>query len=148
MLSEKKVFLSVFRYGVLACMGVLCSCSKVSKPQEQFIANTDSASIITKPQKPQKKPASVTVDSQPQRETRGTLSLGYASYNGEIIGGKPHGIGRMTFKSSHQIDSRDTKARMAEAGDVVEGEFYEGHLVQGIWYGADGEAKGSVLIGR
>ena len=56
--------------------------------------------------------------------------------------------GRMIFKESHVIDSKDPKKRMAEAGDYVIGEWADGHLVQGIWYGADNQVKGSVIIGR
>ncbi len=75
----------------------------------------------------------------------GTKDLGYASF----VGTWPSDVnGRLVFKTDHQIDSRDPKARMAEAGDYVIGEFTEGHLVQGIWYGADGVVKGSIIIGQ
>lgn len=78
----------------------------------------------------------------------GTTNLGYATYTGPIQGGKPHGVGgRLVFKSSHVIDSKDPKGRVAEAGDYVLGEFANGHLVQGKWYGADNVVKGSILIG-
>lgn len=74
-----------------------------------------------------------------------TKDLGYASF----VGTWPNDVnGRLVFKADHQIDSRDPKARMAEAGDYVIGEFIEGHLVQGIWYGADGVVKGSIIIGQ
>ena len=56
--------------------------------------------------------------------------------------------GRMVFTSSHVIDSKDPKGRVAEAGDYVIGEWADGHLVQGIWYGSDNQVKGSVIIGR
>ena len=56
--------------------------------------------------------------------------------------------GRLIFKVPHLIDSRDPKGRMAEAGDYVIGEFVDGHLVQGIWYGADRQVKGSIIIGQ
>lgn len=79
----------------------------------------------------------------------GSKDLGYAVYRGGLKGGKPDDVnGRLTFKSSHVIDSRDPKGRVAEAGDYVIGEFSEGHLVQGIWYGSDNVVKGSVIIGK
>ena len=79
----------------------------------------------------------------------GSEDLGYAVYRGGLKGGKPDDVnGRLTFKSSHVIDSRDPKGRVAEAGDYVIGEFSEGHLVQGIWYGSDNVVKGSVIIGK
>lgn len=72
-------------------------------------------------------------------------SLGYATFKGTW----PNDVnGRMIFKTSHVIDSRDPKGRIAEAGDYVIGEWADGHLVQGIWYGADNQVKGSVIIGR
>lgn len=79
----------------------------------------------------------------------GSKDLGYAVYRGGLKGGKPDDVnGRLTFKSSHVIDSRDPMGRVAEAGDYVIGEFSEGHLVQGIWYGSDNVVKGSVIIGK
>lgn len=75
----------------------------------------------------------------------GSKDLGYATFKGSW----PNDVnGRLIFNSAHVIDSRDPKGRMAEAGDYVIGEFSEGHLVQGIWYGADNQVKGSVIIGK
>jgi len=75
----------------------------------------------------------------------GSKNLGYATFKGSW----PNDVnGRMVFKTSHVIDSRDPKGRIAEAGDYVIGEWADGHLVQGIWYGADNQVKGSVIIGR
>lgn len=75
--------------------------------------------------------------------------LGYGTYKGKLLSGKPHDVkGRLVFKYSHQIDSRDPKGRVADPGDYVVGEFYEGHLVQGVWYDVDNQVKGSILIGR
>lgn len=79
----------------------------------------------------------------------GTKNMGYAIFKGTLVSGRPHGVdGRLTFKRPHQIDSRDPKGRIAEPGDYVIGEFYEGHLVQGIWYDAYNQVKGSIIIGR
>ncbi len=75
----------------------------------------------------------------------GSKNLGYATF----IGTWPDAVnGRMVFKTSHIIDSRDSKGRVAEPGDYVIGEWADGHLVQGIWYGADNQVKGSILIGK
>lgn len=89
--------------------------------------------------------------SRPQASssTRGSKNLGYAVYRGGLKGGRPDDVnGRLTFKSSHVIDSRDPKGRVADPGDYVIGEFSEGHLVQGIWYGSDNVVKGSIIIGK
>ena len=81
------------------------------------------------------------------RQGSGTLSLGYANDTGGTKNGKPHGQGRMTYKSSRLIDTRDSKGRTADPGDYVSGEWNNGKLVQGRWYGSDGNVKGSILIG-
>lgn len=79
------------------------------------------------------------------KAAKGTKDLGYATFKGTW----PNDVnGRMIFKTSHIIDSRDPKQRVAEAGDYIIGEFADGRLVQGIWYGADNQVKGSVIIGR
>lgn len=79
------------------------------------------------------------------RATSGSKDLGYATFKGSW----PNDVnGRLIFKSSHLIDSRDPKSRMAEPGDYVIGEFADGHLVQGIWYGSDNTVKGSIIIGK
>ena len=78
-----------------------------------------------------------------------TKDLGYAVFRGKMKNGQPDDVnGRMEFKQRYQIDSRDPKKRIAEAGDYVIGEYSEGHLVQGIWYGADNQVKGSIIIGK
>ena len=97
---------------------------------------------------PAPKPAPVSKSaptSKPAAPSSGSKNLGYATFKGSW----PNDVnGRMVFKSSHVIDSKDPKKRVAEAGDYVIGEWAEGHLVQGIWYGSDNQVKGSVIIGR
>ncbi len=81
----------------------------------------------------------------PKPASSGSKNLGYATFKGSW----PNDVnGRMVFTSSHVIDSKDPKKRVAEAGDYVIGEWADGHLVQGIWYGSDNQVKGSVIIGR
>ena len=81
----------------------------------------------------------------PKPASSGSKNLGYATFKGSW----PNDVnGRMVFTSSHVIDSKDPKKRVAEAGDYVIGEWSEGHLVQGIWYGADNQVKGSIIIGK
>lgn len=84
-------------------------------------------------------------DKPKEKKSAGAKDLGYATFKGSW----PNDVnGRMIFKSAHIIDSRDSKKRTAEPGDYVIGEFADGHLVQGIWYGADNQVKGSIIIGR
>lgn len=100
------------------------------------------------PSRHQESVSARTVSNKSSVQT-GTKNLGYGTYKGTLVSGKPHGVnGRLIYKTPHQIDSRDPKGRVAEPGDYVIGEFYEGHLVQGIWYDANNQVKGSILIGR
>ena len=88
-----------------------------------------------------------TKTSNASGSTKGSVNLGYAKFTGTVSGGKPNGQGTMRFTSSHVIDSRDPKGRVADAGDYVIGEWVSGKLVQGRWYGSDNNVKGSIIIG-
>ena len=88
-----------------------------------------------------------TKTSKASGSTKGSVNLGYAKFIGTVSGGKPNGQGTMRFTSSHVIDSRDPKGRVADAGDYVIGEWVSGKLVQGRWYGSDNNVKGSIIIG-
>lgn len=114
-------------------LAAVAAAAEVQKPKEvskPVVASTPVSSPVSAP-----KPAT----------TSGTKNLGYATFKGTW----PNDVnGRMVFKSSHAIDSKDPKGRVAEAGDYVIGEWSDGHLVQGIWYGSDNQVKGSVIIGK
>ena len=88
-----------------------------------------------------------TKTSKASGTAKGSVNLGYAKFTGTVSGGKPNGQGTMRFTSSHVIDSRDPKGRVADAGDYVIGEWVSGKLVQGRWYGSDNNVKGSIIIG-
>ena len=88
-----------------------------------------------------------TKTSKASGSTKGSVNLGSAKFTGTVSGGKPNGQGTMRFTSSHVIDSRDPKGRVADAGDYVIGEWVSGKLVQGRWYGSDNNVKGSIIIG-
>lgn len=100
------------------------------------------AAEAAKKQEAEKKVEPAPVETKP---ASGSKNLGYATFKGSW----PNDVnGRMVFTSSHVIDCKDPKGRVAEAGDYVIGEWADGHLVQGIWYGSDNQVKGSVIIGR
>lgn len=101
------------------------------------------AANAKKQETPAAKPSAT--PATPKPAASGSKNLGYATFKGSW----PNDVnGRMVFTSSHVIDSKDPKKRVAEAGDYVIGEWADGHLVQGIWYGSDNQVKGSVIIGR
>lgn len=127
--------------------------SKVVKAQ-------DEKDVIVAPEKkkvtvaPEKKKSESLKKSIPEENDpltnvvrQGVLSLGYATWKGNIKRGKPDGKGIMTFSSSHRIDSRDSKGRIAEAGDKVEGSYLNGHLSFGKWYKSDGTTE-TIMIGE
>ena len=106
---------------------------------------------IVEPMKEEKPKVEKTAGKQakPATSSSNSKNLGYATFKGNLKNGQPNDVnGRLIFKTSHVIDSRDPKGRVAEAGDYVIGEFSEGHLVQGIWYGSDNTVKGSIIIGK
>lgn len=112
---------------------------QTTKPAISGVSKT-TASTASKTTVNTSKPAQATMT-----KSSGTKDLGYATFKGTW----PNDVkGRMEFKSTHVIDSRDPKTRYASPGDYVIGEWSEGHLVQGIWYGSDNKAKGSILIGK
>lgn len=130
----------------------------IARSERTGIADTASVSVEGPAEMPEEK-ASQTKASAPQPAaapapkptpkpapaSSGSKNLGYATFKGSW----PNDVnGRMVFTSSHIIDGKDPKKRVAEAGDYVIGEWSDGHLVQGIWYGADNQVKGSIIIGK
>ena len=112
---------------------------KSSNPDKRVIKTSTAKSYKSAPAKYSKRASTSVVKSS------GTKSLGYAIYRGNW----PNDVnGRMEFRTSHVIDSKDPKGRVAQPGDYVVGEWSGGHLVQGVWYGANHRAKGSILIGK
>ncbi len=74
-------------------------------------------------------------------------SLSYGKWSGAWKSGKPHGTGTMTYTQSHLIDTRDPQKRTVQVGDYIVGEFANGRLMQGVWYDASNNVKGSIIIG-
>lgn len=122
--------------------------ARVAAEQQRIKDSLEAATKAVEQEKKKSKP--IISDPIPDKPgSSGTKDLGYAIFKGTLKNGKPDAVnGRLIFKVAHLIDSRDSKQRMAEAGDYIIGEFSEGHLVQGIWYGADNQVKGSVIIGK
>lgn len=76
-----------------------------------------------------------TTPKQP-RVSSSALNLGYASYEGDIRDGQPHGNGTLAFSTSHLIPG--TVDCTANAGEKVIGSFREGKVNMGTWYRNDG----------
>ena len=63
--------------------------------------------------------------------TSGTVDLGYATWTGGLLNGKPHGSGVMRFRSSHSVSGCTTTPH---AGDYIEGYCENGVLQHGNLY--------------
>lgn len=92
-------------------------------------------------------PAAKPASSKASTPTSTSHKLSYGSWTGGWKNGQPHGTGTMTYSTSHTIDSRDTKGRVAQPGEYIVGEWDNGHLVQGRWFKKDG-SKEAVIIGK
>ena len=83
----------------------------------------------------------------PSSSSNSTLNLSYGKYTGSVKNGYPHGQGKLVYTKSRQINKRDVKARMANPGDYVVGEFANGFFVNGRLYNSKGELQSTVNIG-
>lgn len=69
------------------------------------------------------------------------------TFSGRILSGYPNGFGTYTFRQARRIDMHDSEERTALAGDYIVGDWKDGHLNHGEWFGADGRSKGYILLG-
>ena len=72
----------------------------------------------------------------------------YGKYTGEVVEGKAQGQGSFCFTKARRISKKDQKARMAEPGDYIDGEFFNNEPVNVKWYNRKGEQKGAIMVGR
>lgn len=109
--------------------------NSVGKSDTTERATTAQTPIHTKP-KPTPVPTIPKPTPAPNKHiSSGTLDLGYARWTGGIKNGKPDGVGKMTFRQSHRLDSETT----ANSGDVFDGTYTDGHIDDGKLYRTDGE---------
>lgn len=71
---------------------------------------------------------------------RGRINLSYATFDGDILNGKPDGAGIMTYKSSQKAGRDFTTGEdvYAEKGERVDGVWTNGFLSSGTLYKKDG----------
>ena len=79
----------------------------------------------------------------PGERYQGTLNLGYGTYSGEIVDGKPDGAGTLRYTTTQKVVS--SKDVMAENGDRIEGVFENGKPSFVTLYKKDG---GTVKVHR
>lgn len=108
-------------------------------PNADETTKTDNSQINNNPTKPEKvvkhddSNGGQTSVNPVRRETAtsGTVNLGYATWTGGLLNGKPHGNGRMKFRSSHAVGGCST---IPEAGDYIDGYCENGVLQSGALY--------------
>lgn len=77
----------------------------------------------------------------------GSLKLSYGKYTGQMKNGYPNGQGRLVYSTSRQISQYDSKGRIAQAGESVQGNFKNGFFTFGKHYDANGNLIESLNIG-
>ena len=87
------------------------------------------------------------ITETPVTSGNGELTLSYGKYSGEIKDGYPHGQGKLTYTKARVINRHDMKAREAKPGNYVIGEFYNGFVVYGKLYDANGSILSSLNFG-
>lgn len=91
--------------------------------------------------------AATPVEPKKTASDDGVLNLSYGTYTGATKDGYPHGQGRLTYTKSRQINRNDIKNRIANEGDYVIGEFFNGFVVYGKLYDSNGNLLRSLNFG-
>lgn len=68
-------------------------------------------------------------------------------FTGALKNGYPDGYGSYTFATRRRIDMHDPAERYAEPGDVIEGDWKDGHLNYGKWRDSHGTEKDFIVLG-
>lgn len=133
------------------------NCSSVEAHRDTVAqANTESSVNVEKTKEKiekettparQKTTTTTTTTTKSSGGSSGSLRLSYGHYIGATKGGYPHGQGRLTYSASRQINRNDIKGRMASAGDYVIGEFFNGFVVYGKHYDANGNLLETLNFG-
>ena len=123
--------------------------------EPQTIAATDQPEEIQKKEQksevkqtaPQEKATTETTRPQAEQAASGTLNLSYGSYTGQISDGYPNGTGRLVYNATRQINKYDSKKRMAQPGESVQGTFVNGFFTIGKHYDASGNLIEAINVG-
>ena len=84
-------------------------------------------------------------NTEPKKEE--VKNVNADTFTGTIKNGYPDGYGTYTFKTSRRIDMHDPENRVAQKGDYIVGDWNNGHLNYGEWYGANGVKKAFIELG-
>lgn len=112
--------------------------AKTSKKEEQKQSNKIEEKI--EPANSHK-PTSIPSPKPTPSPKSGTVNLGYATWKGELLNGKPHGNGTMKFHASHAVSGCSTTP---QAGDYIIGYCENGVIQNGALY-RDGEKIETII---
>ena len=111
---------------------------KTSKKDEQKQSNKSEEKIEPADSH---KPTSISSSKPTPSPKSGTVNLGYATWKGELLNGKPHGNGTMKFHASHAVSGCTTTP---QAGDYIIGYCQNGVIQNGALY-RDGEKIETII---
>lgn len=112
--------------------------AKTSKKEEQKQSNKIEEKI--EPANSHK-PTSIPSPKPTPSPKSGTVNLGYATWKGELLNGKPHGNGTMKFHASHAVSGCSTTP---QAGDYIIG-YCENGVIQNGGLFRDGKKIDTVI---
>lgn len=72
-----------------------------------------------------------------------SINLGYGTWHGASINGKPHGKGKVVFSSTHKVDQHSDV--IANPGDYFEAVYENGQLVHGSLFDSTGNKKNTIV---
>lgn len=105
-------------------------------PEEPSKPNSNNNQTSNSVSSPTSNNTSSSVDSSDKDKIKNkSLDLGYATWKGGVKNGKPDGVGIMTFRKAHKLDSET----LAEPGDKFDGSFTDGQLDVGKLIRQNGE---------
>lgn len=78
-----------------------------------------------------------------QQSSGGNISLGYATWKGNVKNGKPDGSGRLTFTERHRVDR--SSSQEANPGDYFIATYDAGYLISGKLYDSDGNLISTII---
>lgn len=110
--------------------------ANTSKKEEQKQSNKIEEKI-----EPSHKPTYTPSHKLTPSPKSGTVNLGYATWKGKLLNGKPHGNGTMMFHRSHAVSGCSTTP---QAGDYIIGYCQNGVIQNGALY-RDGEKIETII---
>ena len=90
---------------------------------------------------------STSIGKRGKEQTSGTIHLSYGKYTGQIVDGYPHGVGRLVYSASRLINKYDSKKRMAQPDESVQGTFVNGFFTVGKHYDSNGNLIDNINVG-